>query len=467
MSSKEKFKSANQKDVNHAVEVGRKSFCVWSQLKIDVRKDYLLKFAEKLEEEENEFALIISQETGKPLWESKQEVAAMVNKIAISFDAYQERCSPLRKDMDVFVRSTQFRPHGVVAVLGPFNLPGHLPHGHIVPALLAGNTILFKPSEYTPLTAEFYVALWKKIGLPSGVLQCIQGDGSTGKLLCEHPDLNGIFFTGSFQTGQAIHRLLRGHPEKIVALEMGGNNPLIVRSVKDLKAASYMTVQSAFITSGQRCTCARRLIVEEGGQTDEFIKCLIQMTSALQVGLYSDTPEPFMGPVISKESAQNILRGREKLKAQGGKVLLEMKCLDNNALLSPGIIDVTDIKKKEDVEIFGPLLQIIRVNNFDEAIKVANDTKYGLAAGLLSDQHEDWEKFYSQIQAGIVNWNRPTTGASSQAPFGGMGQSGNHRPGAYFAADYCAYPVASMENSELKMPEKILPGIDLKKEGLA
>jgi succinylglutamic semialdehyde dehydrogenase len=240
---------------------------------------------------------------------------------------------------------------------------------------------------------------------------------------------------------------------------MGGSNPLIVHDVTDIKAAAYVTIQSAFISAGQRCSCARRLIVTRGN--DAFIDTLVSMSSNIHIGHYTDEREPFMGPVINADAADRLLIAQVDLLNRGGEALLEMRRLDDAALLSPGIIDVTGVVNRRDEELFGPLLQVIRVRDLDDAIAEANRTQYGLAAGILTDDRRAYEKFFAKIRAGVVNWNRPLTGASSKLPFGGVGNSGNHRPSAAFAADYCSYPVASMESETLALPAKLLPGIDL------
>lgn len=455
------FSSATPEQVGAAVHAAKDAFYTWAEQSLDQRIIYLNKFITALKEEKDRMAETISRETGKPLWESMTEINAMVNKVPISIQAYRDRCLELKINLEDESNQTRFKPHGVVGVLGPFNLPGHLPHGHIIPALLAGNTCVFKPSELTPLTGQRYLELWKKTGIPPGVINLVQGGKETGSALCGHVDIQGLFFTGSFETGRAIHQAFGGKPEKMLALEMGGNNPLIVSMVSDIKAACYTIIQSAFITSGQRCTCTRRLILVENDQTQALMKELLHMTSTIKTGIYNQSPQPFMGPVISKRSAQSILDWQERLVHMGGKILFPLKSLDGRAMLSPGIIDVTDITQKEDVEIFGPLLQLIRVKDLDKAIMEANTTGFGLSAGILTNKKEEYLKFFKLSRAGLVNWNRPTTGASSKAPFGGVGKSGNHRPSAYFAADYCSYPVATMEFPQLDLPETKLPGIDI------
>ena len=196
----------------------------------------------------------------------------MIGKVGLSKKSYNERTGETENPMPVGKAFIRHKPHGVVAVFGPYNFPGHLPNGHIVPALIAGNTIVFKPSDLTPKVAEVYVKVWESIGLPKGVLNLVQGQVETGKSLAAHPQIDGLFFTGSSRTGKILHEQFAGHPGKILALEMGGNNPLIVHGVSDIDATVHDIVQSAFITTGQRCTCARRLFIENSPQGDAIIQ---------------------------------------------------------------------------------------------------------------------------------------------------------------------------------------------------
>jgi succinylglutamic semialdehyde dehydrogenase len=404
--------------------------------------------------------LTIAEEVGKPLWEARTEVTTMANKVDISVQAYGARTGETAAKVADGNAVLRHRPHGVFGVFGPYNFPGHLPNGHIVPALIAGNTVLFKPSEYAPRTAVKTVQLWQQAGLPAGVINLVNGGRNTGIALGQQPLLDGVLFTGSCQTGVALHKQFGGQPGKMLALEMGGNNPLVVWDVKDIDAAVHHAVMSAFISAGQRCTCARRLIVEDTAAGAAFIKRLVEVAAKLAVGPSNAEPQPFMGPVVSSAVAAMLVRAQADMVAKGGVTLLQMRQPDPNAgFVTAGIVDVTDAKGIPDEEWFGPLLQIIRVTDFDTAVKVANATEFGLAAALLSNDEALWTRFSAQVRAGIVNWNRPTTGAASSAPFGGVGKSGNHRPSAYYAADYCAYPVASIETSELEMPAKLSPGL--------
>jgi succinylglutamic semialdehyde dehydrogenase len=449
--------------IDSAVWTARAAGLEWAATSIDHRQRAIQSIAEQYRQRKAALAEAIWRETGKPKWEALTEVDAMIAKVAITIEAYSRRTAESSAVSAGVTSATRYKPHGLVAVFGPFNMPGHLPNGHIIPALLAGNTIVFKPSEHTPLVGQAMAEAWEAAGLPPGVINVIQGGAETGRALSSHDGIDGVFFTGSAGVGCALGQVLAASdPRKILALEMGGNNPLIVHDAAGLDAAAYLTIQSAFITAGQRCTCARRLILPRGAWGDRFIDHLIEMTRQLRIGFPTDEPEPFIGTVISAQAADSLLAAQASLLAAGGRALLKLERSDRSpALLSPGIVDVTNRSVHEDIELFGPLLQIIRANDFDEAIAEANETRFGLAAGLISEDRALYERFYREIRAGVVNWNRPLTGASSQLPFGGIGLSGNHRPSGYFAVDYCSYPVATMESERVTMPEKTLPGIPL------
>ncbi|MCX7208604.1 MAG: succinylglutamate-semialdehyde dehydrogenase [Proteobacteria bacterium] len=455
--------AATAQEIDAAVAAARMAFPLWRDTELSNRIAVLRCFADLLQANRDELAATIGLETGKPRWEAAMEVASMVSKVDISIRAFEERSyrkESTQEDASVVLRH---RPHGVVAVLGPYNFPGHLPNGHIVPALLAGNVVVFKPSEYTPMSAQKTVELWLAAGLPAGVINLLQGGPSTGALLTSHDDLDGVFFTGSSATGYAVHQQFSGRPDKILALEMSGNNALIVDEVADVAAAIHHVIQSSFISAGQRCSCARRLFVPQGVWGDQFLERLVRVSAELRIGAWDAEPAPFMGSMISMEAANKMLTVQAALKEQGGKVLLEMRrVVAGAAMLTAGVMDVSDVLDLPDEEYFGPLLQVQRYSEFDDAIRLANRSRFGLAAGLLSDSPDRYKVFWRESRAGIVNWNKPLTGASSAGPFGGIGASGNHRPSAYYAADYCAYPVASLESEMLTMPAKLPPGMVLK-----
>jgi len=447
-------------DVARAAKAAHDSFEGWALTPLAERIAIATRFRDLLKEHAEDLAATIAEEVGKPLWEARTEVATMANKIDISVQAHAARTGETAAQVADGNAVLRHRPHGVFAVYGPYNFPGHLPNGHIVPALIAGNTLVFKPSEYAPRTAIKTVQLWEQAGLPKGVLNLVNGGRDTGIALGQEALIDGVLFTGSSQTGAALHKQFGGQPGKMLALEMGGNNPLVVWGVENIDAAVHHTVMSAFISAGQRCTCARRLVIEDSAAGQAFLARLVEVAAQLQVGASNAEPQPFMGPVVSSAVAARLVQAQADMVAKGGKLLLQMRQLDpDTGFVTAGIVDTTDAQGIPDEEWFGPLLQVIRVASFDDALRVANATDFGLASGLLSPSEDLWQRFAVRARAGIINWNRPTTGAASSAPFGGVGKSGNHRPSAYYAADYCAYPVASIESAALDMPAKFSPGL--------
>ena len=447
-------------DVDAAVSAARRAFAGWARTPLAERIAMVSRFAELIKQNQEALATAIGVETGKPLWEARQEAGAMAAKIAISIQAHAERTGEKRSAIADGQAVLRHRPHGVVAVFGPYNFPGHLPNGHIVPALIAGNTIVFKPSELAPGVAQLTVKLWREAGVPAGVLNLLQGERDTGVLLAGHAGIDGLFFTGSSATGNLLHRQFGGRPEIMLALEMGGNNPLVVAQTEQLDAAVHHAIQSAFLSAGQRCTCARRIFVPNDAFGQRFMRRFVEVSENIRIGRYDDAPQPFLGRVVSRHAAAKLLDAQDGLIRLGAKPLLKMRQADPAlGFVTPGILDSTEVANAPDEEYFGPLVQVLRYDNFEAAIDAANRTAYGLSAGLLADSPALWDTFTLGIRAGVVNWNRPTNGASSAAPFGGVGRSGNHRPSAYYAADYSAYPMASVEAASLDMPASLSPGL--------
>ncbi|MEM1445429.1 MAG: succinylglutamate-semialdehyde dehydrogenase [Planctomycetota bacterium] len=443
------------------VASGHRAFATWSATPIEHRIELLRKFAELCGQRVEDVAQTISAETGKTLWESRGEAKLLGAKVDATLAAWEQRCATSSFAMGDNQAVTRYAPHGVMVVLGPFNFPAHLPNGHAVPALLAGNTVVFKPSEKTPGTGELLVSLFHEAGFPDDVVQVVQGARETAEALILCRETAGVLFTGSYAAGRAINQAISSRPEVIVALEMGGNNPLVVHDVPDdqIDAAAYHAVVSAFVTSGQRCTCARRILVTDGPWADPFVERFLERVDALQVGLPTDDPEPFYGPVISEAQGQVVLRTFEDLVQKGTKPLRDARMINSNAaLLSPAVLDATGVALP-DAECFGPITTIRRVADLDEAITEANKTRYGLAASLLSQSEDAWNEFVKRVRAGILNRNGPTTGASGKLPFGGVGRSGNHRPAGFYSVDYCAFPVGCIEASALSLPGSTPPGL--------
>jgi succinylglutamic semialdehyde dehydrogenase len=433
---------------NAAAEVAaaRAAWPEWAAHSVTYRMEMLRRFANVVKAREGEFAELIARETGKPFWEAKTEVASVMVKVDISINAYSERTPTNRLEAAMGNKvAVRHKPHGVLAVLGPYNFPAHLPNGHIVPALIAGNAVVFKPSEKTPATGEYLVRCFHEAGVPQGVLRLLIGGPAEGKELAAQDGIDGLLFTGSVGAGMALHRQFADTPNRILALELGGNNPIVVWDAPDIPAAATIIVQSAFLSAGQRCTAARRLIVEDG-KHGELVDEICALIDRIIVDHPMADPQPFMGPVIDLVTA-DILQDRFMgLMMKGGKPIRRLeKPHEERPYLTPALIDMTDAKDRLDEELFGPVLQLIRVKDFDAAIDEANNTRFGLAASVLTRDPKLYDKFWANVRAGVINWNKPTNGAPSNAPFGGVGFSGNHRPSAFYAADYCAYPVTSVE----------------------
>ena len=438
-------------NVDDEVTIARGAWPEWAAKAVTFRTETLRRFAYRVKAEGEVLADLIARETGKPLWEARTEVESVVAKVDVSVKSYGERTPNRRIEGAMGLRNAvRHKPHGALAVLGPYNFPAHLPNGHIVPALIAGNSVLFKPSEKTPAVGAKLVELFHSAGVPRDVLRLIVGGPDTGKALAGHQGIDGLLFTGSARTGLALNRQFADQPGKMLALEMGGNNPIVVWDTADIRTAAIIVVQSAFLSAGQRCSNARRLIVR-----DTLADALIEEVKALANRLIVDHPHadpaPYMGPVIDNEAADGLTESFLILMSNGGQVIRHMtRPIAGRPFLTPGIIDVTSMPERPDIELFGPLLQVIRVETFEAAIAEANNTAFGLSAALVGGTPQLYDQFWANARAGVINWNRPTNGASSAAPFGGIGLSGNHRPSAFYAADYCAYPVASAESDALR-----------------
>ena len=433
-------------DVDAEVAAARDAWASWAAKPLAYRIETLRRVANVVRQRHEPFADLIARETGKPLWEARSEVDSVIAKVDISVAAYADRTAQRRMEGQMGARvAVRHKPHGVLAVLGPYNFPAHLPNGHIVPALLAGNAVVFKPSEKTPASGSFLVECYHAAGVPEECVRLVVGGPDEGRALSAHRGIDGLLFTGSARTGLALNRQFADRPDKILALEMGGNNPIVVWDTPDLPTAAMLVVQSAFVSAGQRCTAARRLIVQDA-LAEPLLAEIARLVDRLIVGAPHDAPAPFMGPVIDNEAADQLTESFLALLMRGGRPIRHLgRPVEDRPFLTPALIETTGMAERPDIELFGPILQVFRTDDFDAAIGEANATRYGLATSLISQTPALYDRFWAGVRAGVVNWNRPTNGAPSNAPFGGIGWSGNHRPSAYYAADYCAYPVVSSE----------------------
>ncbi|MEC9372997.1 MAG: aldehyde dehydrogenase family protein, partial [Planctomycetota bacterium] len=457
--------SERAEHVDEAVDAARVALKEWSAWPREKRFEALRGFQALAKSRVDSIAQLISDEVGKPLWEAKQEAGLLAAKVDITLEVGPggpvSRVSGFETTLSETRRGVcRFRPHGVMAVIGPFNFPAHLPNGHIVPALAVGDTIVLKPSDKTPavgqLLAELFNEALEAAGAPKGVVNLVQGGAEVAKRLTTHEGINGILFTGSWPVGRRILEANLDHPGRIVALEMGGNNAAVVMDDAHLRQAVIECVRASFATTGQRCTCTRRIVLHER-IAERFMAAFVKATEALKIG-DPRSDDVFMGPIIRDASRHEVTAFADQALGSGGQVVVAPRFVDDvegcpgGHFVSPGVIRVDSFSTADaveddagcDVEVFGPLVRVAVVKDLDAAIEQANATRYGLAASIFTASDSNAERFLREAQAGCVNVNTGTAGASGKLPFGGLGHSGNHRPAGAFSLDYCAFPVASM-----------------------
>lgn len=448
-----------------AVMAARKAYPAWARRPMEERKQALLRLKGVFEAHVDEIAEVIARDTGKALWESKTEAAGLAQKIDITINhsiklVQEEHLPNALPGAEGVIR---YKSRGVMAVIGPFNFPAHLPNGHIIPSLLMGNTVVFKPSEQTPAVGQIYAKLFEKAEFPAGVFNMVQGTAEAGRRLVMHDQVDGILFTGSYEVGLKIKQETLTHYWKILALEMGGKNPTIIWDDADLDKAVYETVVGAFMTSGQRCACTSRVFVHKK-IAEQFTDRFYEAAKKLSIGHWSQNP--FMGPLINEGSVEKYLRFQEIAKREDCESLMRGKVLDlkwKGHYVTPSINLVKKFDEKsvyQKTEIFGPNVAVLQVDDFDQTMNYVNSTGFGLVAALFTKEKALFEKALLDCRVGLLNWNRTTNGASSKLPFGGMGKSGNDRPSAHFAIQYCSVPVASLEDPTPFDPTKTLTGMN-------
>ncbi len=438
--------SPNLAHVDRAVAAARKALPAWSRLSHDDRVAALKRYAAAATKHVERIADRITLEMGKIRSESMLEAKLLAEKVNITLD---EISMSRVSGYDVSVNATRigrcrFKPHGVMAVVGPYNFPAHLPNGHFVPALLLGNTVVLKPSDKTPGVGQLLAECMHEAGMPAGVFNVVQGAADVARAMVGHDDLDGILFTGSWPVGKSILATNIDRPGRIVALELGGSNPAVVMPSADLKQAVIECARAAFATTGQRCTCTRRILVDRR-VADRFLAAFCKVASTLLVGPGFSAEPIFMGPIVNEASLDAVLAEQALLAKSGGRVLVAATRMDRpGSFVTPSVIEVDRFDRATDREVFGPLVRVAIVDGLEDAIKQANESDYGLAASIFTKDEAEFEHFFDACRSGCINWNNGTAGASSKLPFGGLGHSGNHRPAAAFSVDYCAYPVASM-----------------------
>ena len=448
-----------------AAKMAQAAWPRWSARALPERLEIIRNFSNRVKQQSEELAQLMSLETGRPMWDCREEVEAMGTVIDYSLRAYSDRTAQRRIEGKAQIQRSAVRhkPHGVVAIITPYSAPGLIAFGQIIPALIAGNAVIWKPSERTPAFAEAVGALAAKANFPDGLVQIVQGRGDVAKALVMADPVRAIFFSGSAHAGLTLHKQLGGRPDKTLALDIGGNNPIIAWDMADVHGGAIQIARSAFQSSGQKCTAARRLIVKDS-MADMLIGEIKRIADRLIVGAPSDDPIPFMGPMIDNDTADGLAESFLALMSHGGRPIKHLIRPDlDMPFIAPGIIDVSNMKERPDLELFGPLLQIVRVSTFEDAVAEANNTRFHRTAALIGGSREQFDLFWANSRAGVVNWNNVTHEINGNGPVAGNGLSGNHRAGGYYTADSVAFPVQSAENDQ---PRGLI-GIGLKDEEYA
>jgi len=454
-------------EVDRAVQAARDGFRKWRLTTQAERNEVLGRYQTALKKREGILAETIARETGKPLWEAKTEVTVILNK----FDITLKESLPLIRDLEIpnvmpdTLGTSRYRPLGALVVIGPFNFPGHLPNGHIVPALATGNTIIFKPSEKTPMTGQLMAEAAHEAGFPPGVFNLLQGERELSRRLSIHEGVAGVLFTGSYEVGTRIKQDTLQQHWKMLALEMGGKNPAIVWDDVDVDTVAYDLLTAAFLSAGQRCTSTSRVLMH-ASVADQFIEKIHKAAKAFKIG--HPFEDPFMGPLIDAQSVDRFQKFQPIAAREGFEIIMRGKNLDLHgghyvtpsiAVMKGGTVEQARKSVFQQTELFAPMLAIQTVDTVEQAIALANATQYGLAAAVYTRSRKIFEECYRDLEFGVVNWNRSTVGSSSRLPFGGIKKSGNHRPTALHAVQYCAYPVATHEVTDPKRPTTIFPGL--------
>jgi succinylglutamic semialdehyde dehydrogenase len=424
--------------VDEAVAAARAALPAWRRAGVEARAEALRAVAAKVGAHQARVAEAITAEMGKPYVEAMGEAGSVKSKIEGTIAQLSHTLPPAPPGAP---GEQRFHPLGVVAVIGPFNFPVHLLNTHVIPALLTGNTVILKPSEVTPLAAQRYVEIFHEAGFPPGVINLVQGGGAVGGALSAHPEIQGVIFTGSYDTGRRIREATFEQPSKKVCLELGGKNPAIVLDDAHIEQAAREILLGALLTTGQRCTATSRVIVTRGA-ANPLRRALVE---GFKRALPSDPTRPdcLMGPLATLASKTKFMRLLAQGRSEGARVLVESVSL-GAAFVTPSLYEVSGEEGYLREELFGPHVALQVVADEDAAFEWAARSEYGLSASVFSARPEALEALYDRVPAGVLNWNRSTNGASGLLPFGGVNKSGNWHPAGSEGPRLSTYAVAVM-----------------------
>jgi len=439
--------------VDAAVAAARAAWPAWRDARASERALCLERFASELRRERDALAELIALEVGKPRWEALAEVEAMIGKVEITLGQAIELVAERSFEAGPGQTARWRNPaRGVLAVLGPFNFPGHLVNGHVLPALATGNCVVIKPSEKTPAFGQAYAQLLHRAGFPRGVANLVQGDGALGSALAAHAEIDAVLFTGSWAVGRALLAATLDQPWKLVVLEMGGKNAVLVCEDADLRAAANAIAFGACATAGQRCSATSRVFAFPE-IADALIGELARLLRGLRVGDPLD-PGTFMGPLIASSARERHALLHHWARCEGAEpIVVGGPCEGprRGHWVRPSLHRVARLEpasRYQREEHFAPDIFVHEVDSLDTAIAAIDASDYGLVASVFSADRASYECVAREVRVGLVNWNAPTVGASSRLPFGGLKRSGNGHPAGATSTLYCTYPLASLEVPE-------------------
>lgn len=438
--------------IEKSIESAQQGFETWRKLSFEQRVSYLKKYQDIVRARKDEIAMALALEVGKPLWEAKTEAAALDSKVSVTISDSLERIKQetIKDVMPKIDGHVVYKPLGPCFVIGPFNFPCHLANGQILSALLAGNSIIFKPSEKTIYSAQLMIECFHQAGFPEGVINFINGTGLTAGKITGDKRIRGVFFTGSKAVGLKILENTYTDLGKLVALELGGKNSTIIHHDTNMSHALPELLRACFLTTGQRCTSTSMILIHRKIE-QEFISQFKALTERIKVGHPTKSNDPFMGPLIDAHAEKLYFDFCQFGKDEGAEEIISPRKLDigfEGHYVSPSIhyAKKPDLKGKFiQEEIFGPNCFFVPYDDIEEAIKIANCTEYGLAASVFTRDPEIYKLCLRDIDSGLLNLNRSTVGATARLPFGGLKSSGNHRPAAVSMIDHCVSTVASLE----------------------
>lgn len=445
--------------VHEAVTSAKRAFQSWKRIPATERIGHVTKYGDLIKQRSEELARAITFEIGKPLWESRAEVQETIDLIKY----YAKRGSQTTVEMKIeeadadsagFVR---FMPRGTMAVITPATVPVFASFMHLIPALMDGNTVVLKASKRAPYVGQCLAEICHDSGFPSGVLNVIQGDEELGRRLVGHPEIDGILFTGSFETGTKIRKAVTSDYWKVLVLDTGGKNAMLVWDDADYQRSLKDALMGSLLTSGQRCTSSSRILVHKK-LFDRFVTDFHALAKRCRVdhGATEGDDAPFLGALVSEEAMENYLRFQGIAVREGGEEIMRGKPLEREKkgfYVSPSIhrIDNPDAKSVyQTTEIFGPDVALYCVEDLQQAAEIINLTRHGLCASIYTGARENYLRLADDARVGLLHWNRPTTALAYMLPYGGIKQSGNARPMGSFAGYQCTYPLSSLESEKQK-----------------